>query len=166
MAEATIRVGKISSIDYATGKARVVYEDRDNTVTVELPISQMEDTGLIREQDSVLVAHLSNGIANGIIVGRFFAKTNPVEGKKDKYRKEYSRNEEAYAEYFNKEFLMKVPKFVVETKEGREEVVPRLQDHEKRIKKLEEQVADLLRRMEKEEEISVDHERRITALEG
>ena len=33
MAAATIRLGKISSINYTAGKARVVYEDRDDSVT-------------------------------------------------------------------------------------------------------------------------------------
>ena len=37
MSAATIRLGKISSINYSAGKARVVYEDRDQSVTSELP---------------------------------------------------------------------------------------------------------------------------------
>ena len=36
MAAATIRLGKISSINYTAGKARVVYEDRDDSETSQL----------------------------------------------------------------------------------------------------------------------------------
>ena len=39
MAAATIRLGKISSINYTAGKARVVYEDRDDSVTSN-PVEQ------------------------------------------------------------------------------------------------------------------------------
>ena len=33
-----IRIGRISSVNYAAGTARVVYSDRDNSVTQEFPI--------------------------------------------------------------------------------------------------------------------------------
>ena len=42
MAAATIRLGKISSINYTAGKARVVYEDRDDSVTSELPFLALQ----------------------------------------------------------------------------------------------------------------------------
>lgn len=158
MADATIRVGKISSIDYVTGKARIVYEDRDNSVTVELPISCLEDTGLIHEQDSVLVAHLSNGTANGIIVGRFYTNSNPpVKGKKDLYRKDFSRNtDEAYIQYDEQKLIIEAPDFVVITKEGREKIIPKLQDHEKLITTLENKVETLERKVKTlEEEVAM-----------
>lgn len=146
MADATIRVGKISSIDYATGKAKVVYEDRDNSVTVDFPIINMEDTGLIYEQDSVLVAHLSNGTANGIIVGRYHANSNPpVNGKKDFYRKDFSRKNEAYLQYdkANEQLILEAPDILIITKEGQEHIIPKLLDHEDRITELEKKVAKL-----------------------
>lgn len=34
----TIRVGKISSLNYEKGLARVTYSDRDNSVTKEIPL--------------------------------------------------------------------------------------------------------------------------------
>lgn len=33
----TIRIGRISAINYTDGTARIVYTDRDNAVTPELP---------------------------------------------------------------------------------------------------------------------------------
>ena len=42
MAAATIRLGKISSINYTAGKARVVYEERYDTVTSELPFHALQ----------------------------------------------------------------------------------------------------------------------------
>lgn len=158
--KATIRIGKISSIDYATGKARIVYEDRDNTVTVELPIINVEDSGLIREKDSVLVAHLSNGTANGIVLGRFHANSNPpVEGMKDKYRKEFSRDDIAYEQYAKKIFKLEAPRVFVKTEQGEEEIVPKLINHEKKIKACEKMLTELLAQIEAQD-------KRITELGG
>ena len=39
MANEIFRVGKVSSIDYAAGLVRVVYPDKDNSVTAPLKIS-------------------------------------------------------------------------------------------------------------------------------
>lgn len=168
MAEAIVRVGKISSIDYATGKARIVYEDRDNSVTVELPISSVEDTGLIREQDSVLVAHLSNGTANGVIIGRFHANSNPpAKGKKDLYRKDFSRNEdEAYLQYDEQQLVIEAPDFVLITKDGKEQVIPKLQNHEERIETLEKKVDTLEKEVAELKKIVQNHTQQITELGG
>lgn len=38
MANEIFRVGKVSSIDYAAGLVRVVYPDKDNSVTAPLPM--------------------------------------------------------------------------------------------------------------------------------
>ena len=62
MAAATIRLGKISSINYTAGKARVVYEDRDDSVTSELPFLALQynmvylhgHIRLLPEQDKTL----------------------------------------------------------------------------------------------------------------
>jgi hypothetical protein len=38
----TLRLGKISTINYKDGTARVLYTDRDNAVTAELPLLSFE----------------------------------------------------------------------------------------------------------------------------
>ena len=60
MADATIRLGKISSINYGSGKARVIYEDRDQSVTSELPFLAWQYQ-MPRINDLVVVACFSNG---------------------------------------------------------------------------------------------------------
>lgn len=82
-----LRVGKISAINYEEGKARVVYDDKDGMVTPELPflspggIYDMPAVG-----DMVLVAHLPNGPAAGVIIGKFFNINNvPVKFGEHQY---------------------------------------------------------------------------------
>ena len=65
--EATIRLGKISSINYAAGKARVTYEDRDQSVTAELPFLAWQ-YNMPKVSDLVVVACFSNGSVSGVIL--------------------------------------------------------------------------------------------------
>ena len=71
-----IRTGKISTIDKVKGVARVVYEDKDNAVSAELPIMCNGIYQLPKIGDTVLVAHLPNGSSSGVIVGKIFNKGN------------------------------------------------------------------------------------------
>lgn len=60
MANEIFRVGKVSSIDYAAGLVRVVYPDKDNSVTAPLPMLCTE-YNMPKVGDPVMVLHLSNG---------------------------------------------------------------------------------------------------------
>lgn len=71
-----IRTGKISTINKAKGVARVVYEDKDNAVSAELPIMCNGIYQFPAIGDTVLVAHLPNGASSGVIVGKIFNKGN------------------------------------------------------------------------------------------
>lgn len=87
----TLRIGKISSINYEKGTARVLYTDRDNAVTAELPLLSAEYNPP-KIDDFVLVCHLPNGSAAGIILGAFWNdKGRPVEGFEGLYRKDLDR---------------------------------------------------------------------------
>lgn len=79
MAEATIRLGKISSINYKEGKARVVYEDRDNSVTSELPFLALQ-YNIPKVSDLVIVACFSNGTVSGVILGPVYNSVNTPHG--------------------------------------------------------------------------------------
>ena len=84
----TIRVGRISAINYNAGTARVVYADRDAEVTQEISFLdseyKMPEIGAL-----VAVAHLSNGSAVGIILGRPWSdKHKPPESGAALYRKD------------------------------------------------------------------------------
>lgn len=92
------RVGRISSINPKTGMARVTYEDRDDTVTDELP---MLSFGFIfwmpRVGDPVLVLHMDNGSESGVILGRYYCAENvPPEGKSEFFRQEFERGGESF----------------------------------------------------------------------
>ena len=64
-----IRIGKVSSIDYARGMVQVVYHDKDDDVTRLLPLLSFEyrmpPVGAL-----VLVAHLTNGSEAGVVFWR------------------------------------------------------------------------------------------------
>jgi len=113
VANSEIRVGRVSSINYETGMARVTYRDKDNTVTGEFPILTNNDEYRMPEvgQD-VLVAHLSNGSSRGAIIGTLWNKKYvPKEAGKGLYRKDLSRKKDAaYIRYSDEtgEYLLKV----------------------------------------------------------
>ena len=63
-----IRLGKISSIDYAKGMARVVYHEKDDDVTRLIPLLSHEYK-MPPVGSQVLVVHLSNGTEAGVVLG-------------------------------------------------------------------------------------------------
>jgi phage baseplate assembly protein gpV len=90
MADATIRLGKISSINYEAGKARVVYEDRDKSVTSELPFLAWQ-YHMPKINDLVVVACFSNGTVAGVILGPIYGAANvPHKGAEGVFRQEMS----------------------------------------------------------------------------
>lgn len=95
-----LRVGKISSINYQNGTARVTYEDRDGATTGELPFIAWE-YWMPRVADTVLVGHLTNGTASAVILGPFWHQNHrPAEGAAGLYRKEYGTEDgQAYERY-------------------------------------------------------------------
>lgn len=87
-----IRLGKISSVDYATGMVRVVYHEKDDDVTALIPLLSNEYQ-MPQVEDQVLVLHLSNGSEAGVILGRpWSAKNKPPEGSAGLYRKDLARD--------------------------------------------------------------------------
>ena len=103
MAAATIRLGKISSINYAAGKARVVYEDRDSSVTSELPFLASQ-YNIPKVDDLVVVACFSNGTVSGVILGPIYHSSNkPHGGAAGVFRQEMSNTKnEAVIQYSEK----------------------------------------------------------------
>lgn len=94
-ADATIRLGKISSVNYSEGKARVTYEDRDQSVTKELPFLAWLYR-MPKVSDMVVVACFSNGTVAGVILGPIFGSANtPYEGGSGKFRLEMSNTRNA-----------------------------------------------------------------------
>ena len=91
MANEIFRVGKVSSIDYAAGLVRVVYPDKDNSVTAPLPMLCTE-YNMPKVGDPVMVLHLSNGTEAGLVLGRYWSGNHkPPEGAEGLFRKDLGR---------------------------------------------------------------------------
>ena len=97
MANSEIRVGRVSSVNYETGMARITYWDKDETVTSEFPMLNYNNEYRMPEvgQD-VMVAHLSNGTSRGVILGTLWnERYAPLETGAALYRKDFSRKKDA-----------------------------------------------------------------------
>ena len=64
-----IRIGRVSSIDYKKGMVSVYYEDKTASVTALLPMLSNGEYKMPGIGELVLVAHLSNGTTQGIVIG-------------------------------------------------------------------------------------------------
>lgn len=110
MAEKNVRIGKVSSIDYKNGMISVTYPDLDDSVTDELPVFSMTDEYKMPQIGAeVLVLHLSNGCAAGVVMGRYWNEANrpPISGK-DVFRKELGATfGEAYVQYKDGDITLK-----------------------------------------------------------
>lgn len=85
-----LRIGRISSINYPNGTARVTYEDKDQSTTVEVAFTAYQ-YWMPKVGAQVLVGHLSSGTSSAVILGPIYHDGNrPVEGAPGVYRKEYS----------------------------------------------------------------------------
>lgn len=122
MAEEIIRIGKVSSVDYDKGMIKVLYEDRDDSVTNDLPYITNGEYRMPNIDDMVLVLHLSNGTSMGIVMGTFWNGIDkPAESGKGLYRKELGLIQgEAFLRYNSatKELLIKADTINLETKNG------------------------------------------------
>jgi len=112
MADSEIRIGKVSSVNYESGMARITYRDKDGSVTGEFAMLNLNDEYRMPEPgQDVLVAHLSNGSSRGVLLGTVWNKKHiPTESGKELYRKDLSRNKDAaYVRYSDEtgEYLVK-----------------------------------------------------------
>lgn len=77
-----IRIGTVSSINAVNGTVRVLFEDKDNMVSCELPMLSNE-YNMPSVKDQVLCLFLANGIENGFCIGRYYSEINkpPVQSE-------------------------------------------------------------------------------------
>lgn len=91
-----IRRGTVESIDYRNGTVKVVYEDRDDSVSFDLPLMSAEynppSIG-----DMVIAAFLENDPTQGFIIGKPYNENNKPIGGKDIIRKDFDKDN--YIEY-------------------------------------------------------------------
>lgn len=126
------RVGRVSKINYEDGTIEVLYTDRDNEVTAELPVLNFgNEYHMPKIDDMVMVMHLSNGCEMGVVLGTFWSGGNPPqESGEGLYRKEYgSKPGEAYTRFKNGAMEFKADSVIFKTKSGTvsiEEVISHL----------------------------------------
>lgn len=99
-----IRIGKVSSVDYANGMIKVTYPDKDGATTALLPVLSLDGEYKMPDVDqSVLVVHLSNGNEAGVALGTFWNEaTKSLKTGKGVFRKELSNKPgEAFMQYEN-----------------------------------------------------------------
>lgn len=115
MAKDLIRLGKISALNYEAGTARVVYHDRGDSVTAELPLLSTEYK-MPSIGDQVLVLHLSNGSAAGVVLGRPWSSINrPPESGEGLYRKDFAPAPgDAFLKYQDGTITIKADKIILQ----------------------------------------------------
>lgn len=96
MEKEIIRIGKVSSIDYANGLVRVAYHDKDDNVTQPFPMLS-DKYFMPAVGDQIIVLHLSNGTEAGFALGRYWNDKNaPKENGAGLFRMDLDRNGSAY----------------------------------------------------------------------
>ena len=107
----SIRFGKVSNINYKTGCMEVTYEDREDSVTDMIPMLANAGYKMPKVGASVLVVHLSNGSAMGIVAGTYWNSSHrpPVSGK-GVYRKDLAQAiGEAFLQYSGSSLRIHAP---------------------------------------------------------
>ena len=99
-----VRIGKLSSINYEQGTARITYEDKGGSTTAEFSFLAWE-YWMPKIGEQVLVAHRSSGTSSAVILGPVWHDgRRPIEGAEGIYRKEYEAEQGvAYERYSAKE---------------------------------------------------------------
>lgn len=87
-----IRIGRVNSVNETNGTVRVLFDDKDNVVSYELPLLSFE-YNMPKVKEQVLCIFLPNGIQQGFCLGPFFSSVNPPPVQdKDIYRKMFDAN--------------------------------------------------------------------------
>lgn len=140
-----IRIGRVSSLNPDNGTIRVVYKDKDNAVTMEFPLLNLDgEYKMPKVDDLVLVSHLSNGSAAGIVLGTFWSPANQPPDPEATWRKEMG--EDAYQHYKGTEYRAKAGTIKLETDSNTmdvDEVMQRLDALESAVAALDSRVTAL-----------------------
>lgn len=83
-----IRVGVVSSVNEKNGTVKVVFDDKDNLVSAELPLLSHEYS-IPEIKQQVLCLFLANGLQQGFCLGSFYSLISmpPVQDKNIYYKK-------------------------------------------------------------------------------
>lgn len=112
------KVGQVSSINPEKGMVKVLFPDKDYTVSDFIPMLSFE-YNMPKVEDQVWCVFLGNGLESGICLGKTYSeKTLPPANDKDLYKKQI--DEDMYIEYNKKTkiFNMKVEGVEIEVNKG------------------------------------------------
>ena len=73
----SMRIGRVSSVDYEKGLVSVTYPDRNDNTTALLPVLSNGRYRMPAIGELVLVAHLTSGPSAGVVLGTI---TNEAQG--------------------------------------------------------------------------------------
>lgn len=111
-----IRIGTISSLNPKKAKARVIFEDRDNLVSKELPVLFQrtlgtKDYSMPKVGEQVLCIFQPNGLEEGYIIGSYYTEkiTPPADDEKKRLIK---FEDGSIVEYNNGEITIKGAKSI------------------------------------------------------
>ena len=81
---AELRFGRVSSIDYQTGRVSVYYSDRSKCVTDFLPMISNGIYIMPKIGAKVAVIHLTHDLSEGVVLGTLWEGSNkPADGSPD-----------------------------------------------------------------------------------
>lgn len=139
-----IRIGKVSKIDYEFGMIAVTFSDLDDAVTVPLAtVSFNDEYKMPKVGDEVLSLHLPSGQSRGLVLGKYWNRTNiPPKSGDAVFRKEFGHTYgNAYAEFHDGgELLFFAPSIKFSTSGGEitvSQIIARLSSLESRVTSLE-----------------------------
>lgn len=94
-----IRIGKVSSVNYGNGTVDVIFQDKDSSVLVDLPLFSNEyQMPEVNDLVTVIFQTNSDKTARGYIVGKPYSSENmPEQSGKGVYFKRLGSN--AYIKY-------------------------------------------------------------------
>lgn len=86
-----IRIGRVSTVDYQKGTARVVFPDDDDVVSYDLPVLHRnalknKDYNMPDIDERVLCLFLPSGVATGFILGSVYTDAVPPPETTGNYR--------------------------------------------------------------------------------
>lgn len=69
-----IKVGRVNSVNSLKGTVKVLFEDRDNSISGDLPVFEFAKIPNVRDQ--VACIFLGNSIEVGFCLGRYYSAEN------------------------------------------------------------------------------------------
>lgn len=99
--KSSIRAGRVSKINYGAGRAEIVFSDRGNSVTAEIPMVSNGEYKMPKVGQMVSVACNGSDPTSGVIIGTLWTEKNqPTESGEGVYHKEFADEPgEAYDHY-------------------------------------------------------------------